>query len=206
MRISELSIALCVALSATAASGQTIPDYLSKRVPTARDAGPLSTDKTVEDYLKDGYAIQWRTRLVGRFTGCRTQDEIRFEDRSLFVCYENIEREEISPPVVFLRNVETGAYAIFIGRHNYVGLLRFKKGVKLDHHIRFGDPLLGIPTRVPEDRRTIGPVDVSNGKIAPIPRNRSAYQAPTQEVSAFPSNPPPMHTTLNPNFSDPVGK
>jgi hypothetical protein len=206
MRLWKTAIALCLAIGIGSASAQTIPDYLSKRVPTARDNDPLSTDKTVTDYIREGYAVQWRTRLVGPFRGCRTQDELLFEDRSLFVCYENLAAEDISPPVVFLRSVATGAYIAFIGRHSYIGLLRFKQGMRLNHHIRFGDPLLGVPNQVPEDRRTIGPVDVTNGKIAPIPRNRSAYQAPTQEVSSFPSNPPLKHSTLNPNFSDPSGK
>jgi hypothetical protein len=202
MRLPSFVPALCGALAvfvpSLAAMAQTIPDYLVHRVPTARDPGPLAATKTISDYILEGYTIVLRTEIDGRFEGCRKDQDILFEDRSRFECSEDVLREEISPPVRMLVSIDSGKHVLFIGTHAYVGRLLRKKGVKLSHIIHIGDAIVGIPIKDPDERRSIGPVDVPNGKIPPIPDNRSYYAGTTRELSAGPPNPPPASVTLNP--------
>ncbi len=188
------------------AAAQLTPDYLAHPVPTAPDRRPLSSDKSIADYQRDGYAIVLRTRFVGRFEGCQVEQEFVFEDRSQFVCGESVMREEISPEVRILRDAHSGEEVLFIGKRAYVGRLRWLKGVPLHEHIRFGDQMLGVPNETPSDRRAIGPVDVTNGKIPVNSTAKSLYNGTIRESSAYPTTPPEKHTSLNPDYVDPRGK
>ena len=202
MRVPLLIPALCGVLAAIvpplAATAQTLPDYFVHRVPTARDPGSLAASKSIADYILEGYAIALRTRVDGRFEGCRKDQEVLFEDHTRFECNEDVLREEISPSVVMLVDIASGRNVLFIGKHAYVGRLLRKKGVKLSHAIHLGEAIVGIPIKDPDERRSIGPVDVPNGKIPPIPSSRSAYAGTILELSAIPSNPPPASVSLNP--------
>jgi hypothetical protein len=204
MRLPHLAIAICsvVSLSFLPAAAQTLPDYLVHRVPTAPDPGPLAFDKTLADYIIEGYAVVLKTRLSGRFTGCRRLKEIEFDDHSRFRCNQDITRAEETPEVKLLRNGDDGSYVLFIGKHTYVGSLLAKRGVKLNQYLHLGDRLVGIPRRIPDERRAMGYVDPTNGKIPVVGINRSIYAGSVPELSTWPSNLPPNHTSLNPAFRD----
>ena len=202
MRVRRPLLVLCGALAVQALAGtalaQVIPDYLEHRVPTAPSQRPLAEHKTIADYMLEGWAVVLRTRVAGRFDGCQKFDEVVFEDHSVFECLQVFSRAELTPEVRILRKIETGAQVIFIGDHPYVGRLIIKKGVRLKRTIHMGEELLGVPSRNAEQRRSIGPVDLTNGMIPPIPPNRSLDAGAIRENSGDPPNPPPFSQTLDP--------
>lgn len=202
MRFRRPFLAICSAVAAQAFAGsalaQVIPDYLENRVPTAPSQRPLAEHKTVADYLLEGWVIILRTRVAGRFDGCQKFDDVVFQDHSVFECLQVSTRAELTPEVRILRKIETGEQVIVIGDHPYVGRLIIKKGVLLKRAIHMGDELLGVPTRNAEHRRSIGPVDVTNGMIPPIPTNQPLASGVIRENSADAPNPPPYTQTLDP--------
>lgn len=195
-------LALCGVLAFAGAEAQTVPDYLVHRVPTVRDDGPPGSTRTIGDYILAGYTITIHTRLDGRFEGCRKHLSMSFLDHTRFECNEDAFREEVSPEVYFIENKITGSHLLFIGKHSYVGRILRKKGVRLTRVIHVGDRLIGIPNKTVDERRSIGPVDVPNGKLEPISKSRSLYSGTVLELSALPSNPPPASVTLNPSDWD----
>jgi hypothetical protein len=200
MKFRFAALALCGAFALSLpATAQTIPDYLVHRVPTKPDPQPPQSTKTLADYILEGYSIVIRTRIAGPFQGCRQDLELIFEDRTRFECTEEVFREEMSPPVRYLENPITGGHVMFIGKHAYVGRLLRKKGRRLTRVLHAGEILIGIPTKAPDERRSIGPVDEPNGKIPPLGASRSLYAGSIMELSALPSNAPPAAVSLNPS-------
>lgn len=202
MRLRRPLLAICstvaALLSSSSSWAQVVPDHFENRVPTAPTPGPLAGHKTAADYMLEGWAVVLRTRVAGRFDGCQKFDEVVFEDHSVFECLQDFVRAELSSEVRILRKIETGAQVIFIGDHAFVGRLIIKRGVRLKRTIHMGEELLGVPTRNAEQRRSIGPVDVTNGMIPPIPTNRSLDSGVIRETSGDPPNPPPFTQTLDP--------
>jgi hypothetical protein len=195
-------LALCGFLAFGAAGAQTIPDYLVHRTPTARDDGPIGSTRTIGDYIQAGYTITLHTRIEGRFEGCRKHEQVNFVDKTRFECNQDAFREEMSPQVYYIENKITGSHLLFIGDHSYVGRILRKKGIKLSRVIHVGDRLIGIPTKDPDERRSIGPVDEPNGKLVPLAKSRSLWAGSVLELSALPSNPPPASVSLNPSDWD----
>src|SRR5579859_2678752 len=184
------------------AVAQDVPNYLAHQVPTAPNPAPLSTQRPEADYLANGYDVVLRTHVAGRFEGCRAGNDLAFEDGSRFRCGATFFHVETYPPVLLLRKLSDGTHILLIGGHPVAGRLNEIRGVKLTHAIPLGNKVYGVPKDELTERRTIGPVDATNGEIAVIPQSRSFWYGSTRELSTWPSSMPPAETSLNPTFRD----